>query len=315
MTKSWRNRDYQKHVLDIFKNVRELIVFDVETTGLSAKTGHIIELAAFKFRIDDHNCIHETASMHQYIKPAYKLDPKITALTGITDEHLEYCPYEEECFDVIHRFFGNGSVVLCGHNVTFDVGFLKALYARNNGGNFASCKEIDTLEMARDIIAPSEVNDYKLATLAKYCGFDDGVQFHSAFDDAKATAKLFQALYIDYAFRDENEAENVMNDKHKPNVKSINYWAGYRGYPRIYVETSAGTLYFDIRTKTWRPKDLDLDTIDLAYVERVCWYVTKSKNSIEFSKFHDKVSVSEEDNSNAQSWLSEEVNSLANGAS
>lgn len=287
---SWRNRDYQKHVFKVLGQCRDILFFDTETTGLSAKKNHIIEIAAIKYRLGEDEFLHEVDRLHQYIRPAYMLDPVIVNLTGITDEFLSTYPYEDECFNQIHDFFGNGPLVVCGHNVKFDTGFLEALYSRNGGGGFVGYQEIDTCEMARDIIPASDTENYKLGTLAAVCGIDDGVQFHSALDDIQVTAKLFQVLYLEYLARQYDEKDrDESQSKHRPEVKSVKFWEGFQGYSRIYVDTSAGSLYYDVRRKAWMAKNIDLNTVDVGYIERRCWEATGCCNAEQFSKFKSRV--------------------------
>ncbi|PIB57859.1 exonuclease domain-containing protein, partial [Pseudomonas sp. 2995-1] len=63
------------------------IVFDVETTGLSAVYNTIIELAAVK--IKDGEIIDK---FEAFANPHEKLSPLIIELTGITDDMVEGAP-------------------------------------------------------------------------------------------------------------------------------------------------------------------------------------------------------------------------------
>lgn len=280
----WRNKKYQKHVMSLIQPGVELICFDTETSGLSAEKNHIIEIAAMRCRFRDDNLLDVLEELHLYINPGYLLPPKIVELTGITDEDLADCPCEDEVFDEIRRFFSGGPIILCGHNVSFDIRFLSAMFERH-GYKLYDGDVFDTLEMSRDIFCNGEVQNHKLGTLAEYCGIADGVQFHSAIDDVRVTQKLFQLLAIEYASREYEDQQN----KHRPKVISIKFWEGYKGFSRIYVDTSAGSLYYDVRRKTWYPKDVDLATIDVSYVESECLNATNSATVEEFSKFTDRI--------------------------
>ena len=281
---TWRNDKYRKQVLATLEKYRTVYFFDTETTGLSDKNDRIIEIAVLKCALGEDNFPKELDRLHLYIRPPFALDPKIVELTGITDEQLEECPYEEDCFDKVANFFAEPSLAVAGHNVSFDVRFLKALYARNGASFPAECVELDTCQMARDVFTKAEVENYKLGTLVHYCGFDDGVTFHSAIEDIQATTKLFYLLLIEYLNREYEEMQ-FKSQKSKPIIRSINFWEGFKGYSRIYVETSAGSLYFDVRRKSWAPKDMNLDTVDMDYIEQSCWIATGVTNADEFSKY------------------------------
>lgn len=284
----WRNREYQNRIISLIKPGVELIFFDTETTGLSAQNDRIIEIGALRCRVRDDYLLDVLDELHTYINPGFMLSAKIVELTGITSEFLSAYPFEEDSFEAIHRFFGDGPLIVGGHNVKFDVRFLESLYERN-GCSFASpCIEVDTLEMARDIFCNGEVKNHKLGTLASYCGIDDGVQFHSAIDDIRVTWKLFQLLFLEYVRRAEEEAVAPVAT-HQPQVISVKFWEGYRGFSRIYVDTSAGSMYYDVRRKTWFQKDVSLDTIDLKHVERECMRLTNTADLDEFGKFKDRV--------------------------
>lgn len=287
-SQTWRNDKYRKHVLSTLAQHRTVYFFDTETTGLSDKNDRIIEIAVIKCILGEDNFPKELDRLHLYIRPPFALDPKIVELTGITDDLLEEHPYEEDCFEKVQSFFAEESLVVAGHNVSFDVRFLRALYNRNGASFPANCIELDTCQMARDIFTKAEVENYKLGTLVHYCGFDDGVTFHSAIEDIQATTKLFYILLIDYISREYEESQ-AKTQKAQPDIRAINFWEGYQGYSRIYVETTAGSLYFDVRRKTWAPKDMDLETVDMNYIEQRCWEATGAKSAEEFARYNGRM--------------------------
>ncbi len=117
------------------------IVFDVETTGLSAVYDTIIELAAVKIRggeiID---------RFESFANPHHKLSATTINLTGITDDMVETAPEVDE---VIKRFYDWAEDgILVAHNASFDMGFLNVGYKKIGLGK-AQNPVIDTLELAR----------------------------------------------------------------------------------------------------------------------------------------------------------------------
>lgn len=282
---SWRNGQYRRKVTKLLETNRDIIFFDTETTGLSAKKDRIIELAAIRCHLGEDDYPREIERLHVYIRQPFALPEAIVNLTGITDAQLASAPYEEEVFGEIRDFFSKGETVLSGHNSNFDIGFLRALFERNNAFFPDEVLEVDTLPFARDVIPASEVENYKLGTLAHHFGLDENVTFHSAIEDVQVTIKLFYMLYT--------EALAHVNEQpcggYRPDVREINYWAGFKGFSRIYVNTSAGSVYFDVRKKTWAPKDVDMNTLDMAYIEKVCWNALGVNDADAFAKFNGRV--------------------------
>lgn len=155
------------------------VVFDVETTGLSAIYNRIIELSGVKMHKGN---IIDT--FEAFINPGESLSETIVRLTGITDEMLKDAKSEKE---VIADFmaFSEGCI-LVAHNASFDMGFLNTALARYDWPK-ASNPVIDTLEMSR-MLHP-DMKNHKLNTLAKK--YDVSLEHHHrAIDDSEATGHL-----------------------------------------------------------------------------------------------------------------------------
>lgn len=280
-TNRWRNNSTRDKALRFFVEGTEIIVFDTETSGLKASEDRIIELAAKKYVVENEE-LKFIGEYHQYIQPPFLISEKITELTGITNQKLSSCPMEEEVFPQIQNFFEN--TVVSAHNSSFDVRFMKALYERNNA-SFEPLDIIDTLEMARDLVLHTETENYKLGTLAKVFGLDEGIQFHNALDDVTVTALLFQIFIKEY----KGEAINHYSCGNiKPAISSIGFWEGFQGFSRIYVHTDCGSFYYEIRRKTWGSKEVDINMIDMDYLEKIAFEAVGVTNIEDFSKFRGK---------------------------
>lgn len=136
----------------------EFICFDLETTGLSAKKERITEIGAVRVKdgkVTDH--------FDTFVNPERPIPPKITELTGITDQMVKDAPKEKEAVEAFYRFCGE-SPVLVAHNAGFDTGFLRASGERT-GVKF-DFPYIDTVPMCRSLL--KDIKDCKLDTVAKY---------------------------------------------------------------------------------------------------------------------------------------------------
>jgi DNA polymerase III subunit alpha, Gram-positive type len=164
------------------------VVFDVETTGLSAVYDTIIELAAVK--IHDGEIIDRFES---FANPHHRLSATTINLTGITDDMVQNAPEVAEVLKRFHEWVGDA--VLVAHNASFDMGFLNVGY-KNIGFEKAKNPVIDTLELGRFLYP--EMKNHRLNTLAKK--FDiELTQHHRAIYDAEATGYLLLKMLKDAA--------------------------------------------------------------------------------------------------------------------
>lgn len=165
----------------------EYVIFDVETTGLSAVYDTIIELGAVKMK--DGQVI---GRFDEFINPGHPLSATTINLTNITDEMVQSGGSETEIINQFMDFAGNANIV--GHNVTFDIGFLNGALGRI-GHAAIHTPVIDTLEMSR-LLHPENTN-HKLDTLAKR--YNIVLEHHHRADaDAEATGLLYYALLKEF---------------------------------------------------------------------------------------------------------------------
>lgn len=194
----------------------ELIVFDLETTGLSAATERIIEIGAVKLKNGE--AVEEFSS---FVDPRQRLPLAITQLTGITDEMLEGAPSEAEAIERFYEFCGGDAAVLIAHNAKFDTSFLKAAARRCEKEYHFT--EIDTLVMARSLF--KELKSHKLGLLAKHLELED-FNAHRACDDARVLAQIFLRMLA----RMEGRRSNTVGD-----INSSMGEADYKKLPSHHV--------------------------------------------------------------------------------
>jgi DNA polymerase III epsilon subunit family exonuclease len=278
-------REWAK-VKEILSRETFLTVFDLETTGLSPANDRVIEIAAIKYMIGEGFSLSEMDSFQSYVNPERAVTEKITELTGITNEMLSDAPTEAEVFSDMFEFFGEE--VLSGHNIErFDIKFMSELYARH-GETFEYAGTVDTYRLAKEVIKIDKENgpfNHKLSTLGDYFGVDFSA--HSAVEDVRATSKIVQILLSECVRKEEEEEEAKPSSKPivKPEVLKVSFWEGFRGMSRIYVETSEGTVYYNIRTGDWGGKDVSISELDMGHVESEAWKKALCSSEDEFRKF------------------------------
>lgn len=161
----------------------EFVFFDLETTGLVPGRDNIIEIAAAKIKnkqiIDTFNLL---------VNPHRQISPKITNLTGITNQMVEQDGVEEEAaVRAFCEFCGNR--ILAAHNASFDMSFMAIALDKYNLPNHITY--VDTLPMSRTLIP--DIGRHNLKKLASYFKIDMG-HHHRALDDSVCSAKIFIQL-------------------------------------------------------------------------------------------------------------------------
>ena len=162
------------------------VVFDFETTGFNAGgDDSIIEVGAVL--INDGKI---TDRFSKLINPHKKLSPKITEITGITDEILKDGEEEETVIKEFIDWFNDYPMV--AHNASFDVSFLERAYSKYKLGTYKNTV-IDTLELSKAL--DSSYAKHSLSAITKrYDITFDEESHHRAVYDAEATALVFNKM-------------------------------------------------------------------------------------------------------------------------
>ena len=159
-------------------------VLDLETTGGDRRGDAITEVGAVKVRGGE--CL---GTFQTLVNPGQAIPPRISLLTGLTDALVATAPRIEQVLPALLEFLGNGVIV--GHNIGFDIAFLRAAFERASYARF-SPTAVDTVALARRLVR-DEVPDCRLGTLATRLRLDHRPT-HRALDDALATTDLLHFL-------------------------------------------------------------------------------------------------------------------------
>ena len=161
------------------------VVFDLETTGGSAGGDAITEVGAVKVRGGE-----VLGTFATLVNPGTAIPPAITYLTGITQSMVGPAPPVDSVLPAFLEWIG-GDAVLVGHNVRFDVSFVRAA-CDALGYDRPANQVVDTCSLARRLLR-DEVPNCKLATLADRLRLAHRPT-HRALDDAWATVDLLHLL-------------------------------------------------------------------------------------------------------------------------
>lgn len=179
----------------------DFICFDLETTGLSAQKDRITEIGAVRIHHGE-----VTEHFDTFVNPETPIPPKITELTGITDEMVREAPNEADALDAFYRFCGEEDIVLVAHNAGFDTSFLRA--AGERAGRPFKYAYIDSVPICRSLL--KDIKNCKLDTVASYLKLKP-FRHHRADDDAAVLGEIFLNL-----------AERLKNDCGAKTVAEVN---------------------------------------------------------------------------------------------
>jgi len=177
-------------------NKDNLIVVDIETTGLDPATCKITEIAAL--RLVDGEVAEKFVT---FVDPKIPIPLAITRLTGITDEMVAGAPSEAEAIAKYYDFIGPAEIL--GQNVDFDIGFI-AGRAKALGMRAKSSRAIDTIPIAMALYP--RAMGYSLSALCTLFQVELN-NAHRAEADATATAKVAEKLWQKLLSLDDRTAE------------------------------------------------------------------------------------------------------------
>ncbi len=168
-------------------NKASYVVFDFETTGLSARYDKIIQFGAVKI---DHGSICARSSI--FVNPERKIPQKIVNITHITDEMVKNAPTIKEAMPKILEFIGDS--ILVTHNASFDIAFLnEALLSL--GQEKISNGVVDTLALSQ--YAYPDARSHTLGSLCRRLEVKyNEDEAHLADYDAEVLGEVWQSLLV-----------------------------------------------------------------------------------------------------------------------
>lgn len=251
--------DYKDDVLNFLKelnNGEPMIIFDLETTGLSAITDRILSCSAIKYKWIN-NIFEEIDRIDVFIDPEFEIPQGASDVNGITNEMLINAPNEKEAFEIINNFFGEKPLVAGYNSLSFDQKFMDSMYLRWWGEEFEPKLHLDVFKMAKEKLP---LKKHTLENVSKELGADINLSFHRSIDDVIATARVFQTLYPHYTVDDINT-----NPSRKLKVINLKHWDMGHKVNRLYVNTDPFIkgICYDIYKKEWLSETDEVDLKDI----------------------------------------------------
>jgi DNA polymerase III epsilon subunit family exonuclease len=162
----------------------EFVVFDLETTGLSAARDRICEIGAVRVR-----ALEVVDSFQSLVNPGIALPEPVARLTGLRGEELRRAP---SVSTVLRRFLSfAGDDLLVAHNARFDQRFIEGQLLLAHGRRLSE-PPLCTAALARRLLE-GRLRRVGLASLAHFFGVSSR-PCHRALPDAEATAQVLVHL-------------------------------------------------------------------------------------------------------------------------
>lgn len=235
---------------------------DLETTGFDYEKGErITEIAIF---VADENG-KKVRVFDTLVNPERGISFDVQKLTGITPEMVKNSPKFKDLSKNIVEVLSD--TVIVAHNAAFDIKFLNASL-KGVGLPPLKNKVVDTLKLFKRALPKLE--NFKLGTVCKFLeitnesahrAMSDVIAMGRAFFKVKKQENFEKALDESYIGakkerkkEGEKEEKKVHVYKDLPDsmveIVSVVYWQMY-SHKRVYVESNAGKVFFDLNKKAW----------------------------------------------------------------
>lgn len=283
MEKNWKYYNDIKTIIKSIESYGNLVIYDVETTGLSKKKDRIIQFSAVRYQIPEWK---EQKRIDLYIKSPFAINGTTASeANGITDELLdEKGITEEKAFEQIKKFMGPDDFIGGYNNQRFDDGMMTELYARHKE-IFRYSGNVDIYKFIQMVVPPENVMvemattingkekkekkaSYKLKNVTDFYDPGNTIKFHSSINDVEATAFVFQKAIEDAKqmikeYENQEEARKDIPRQHV-NIKNISLFNPSQRLKRVYVNTDQGTVYYDEISHKWAAsKKGVIDSVDM----------------------------------------------------
>ena len=209
--------DYQ-HILSVLNLDKPLVIFDLETTGLSLTYDRIIELAFVKIFPDG-----QIKEEDRFFNPEIDISSEATEIHGLTNADLADKPFFRQQVSEIWDIFDN--CYYGGFNiVNFDLPMLRREFLRSGYDfNFTKKQIIDS----KVIYHTMEPRD--LAAAYKYYCQKKLINAHSALADVRASVEILNQQLVQYDYQAICQINEANNDRYVDEDKKF-YWRDGEAY-------------------------------------------------------------------------------------
>ena len=202
--------------------LKDYVVFDLETTGISCKTDKVVEISAVK--VVGGKVTDEFTTL---VNPECPIPFYASQVNGITDDMVVDAPLFRDALSDFLEFAED--FVLVGHNIqSFDLNFIYR-DCEEYFGQIPDNDYVDTLKLSR--ICLPELSHHTLSDLADHFGISsDGA--HRALFDCRMNQEIYERIgeILPEKLKAVQKCPRCGNILQKRNGKFGEFW-GCMGYP------------------------------------------------------------------------------------
>ena len=188
---------------------KDLVFFDLETTGVSVSSDRIVQIGMIKYYSDG----RKPEEKNRLVNPTVTIPEEASAIHGITNDMVQDAPTFKQISKGIESFIGDAD--LCGFNSNrFDVPLLiEEFYRAGSEFDMNDRRSIDVWKIFQKMEPRNLKAAYKF-----YCNKDlEGA--HDAMNDIRATAAILESQ-LDY-YKDSNYEESDGTVEERPIVNDM----------------------------------------------------------------------------------------------
>lgn len=201
-----------KHILDVMKLDKPLVVFDLETTGLALAYDRIIELAFVKIMPNG-----RVLEKDLFFNPEIDIPSEVTAIHGLTDADVAGKPLfreqAQEVWDVFNDCYYSGFNV-----ANFDLPMLRREFMRAGYDFEFTKKQIIDSKIIYHAMEPRD-----LAAAYKYYCQKELINAHSALADVHASVDILNQQLAKYDYQLIRQIGEAPDDRYVDEEKRF-YW-------------------------------------------------------------------------------------------
>jgi DNA polymerase III alpha subunit (gram-positive type) len=170
---------------------RNIVICDIETTGLNFKTHEIIELGAI---VINQSSLEVIDTLDMKIKPTHIETASKRAMEVNGYNELDWEHAESLRTAMIALTTKAKSAIFCSQNVCFDHGFVKEAFDKTSVTDFMDYHRIDLFTLSWVLLRNTDLEYFNLKSVTEYLKLEPEPEPHCAFNGALNAYEVLKKL-------------------------------------------------------------------------------------------------------------------------